>query len=102
VGVSERFEIGEIAIFVNPESPRHLTECCIVEGLQQGRIVDDTTMTWRSGEFYRVTFSGDEIRYAAEPHQLRKRPGQEAPPQAKREPLGSWENCPFRPDLVTH
>lgn len=96
----DSFKVGEIAIFVNPASPRHLEECCIVEGLQLGRIVDDATMTWRAGEFYRVTFSGDEMRYAAEPHQLRKKPGQPAPPEQKREAVGSWDNCVFRPGEV--
>jgi hypothetical protein len=101
----DTFKVGEIAIFVNPSSPRHLEECCVVEGLQPGKIVDDATMTWRSGEFYRVTFEGDEIKYAAEPHQLRKKPGEELPPAAKREPVGSWDECVFRPseqEITSH
>jgi hypothetical protein len=93
----DTFKVGEIAIFCNPSSPRHLEECCIVEKLQPGKIVDDATMTWRPGEFYRVTFDGDDIRYAAEPHQLRKKPGEELPPESKREPVGSWDDCAFRP-----
>jgi len=97
----DTFKVGEIAIFCNPASPRHLEECCVVEGLQPGKIVDDATMTWRSGEFYRVTFAGDDIRYAAEPHQLRKKPGPEVPPSAKREPVGSWDECVFKPEEVT-
>ncbi len=97
----DRFEIGEIAIFCNPSSPRHLEECCVVERLQPGRIVDDATMTWREGVFYRVTFAGDEIRYAAEPHQLKKKPGPEVPPDAKREPVVSWDDCVFRPSRET-
>ncbi len=97
----DTFKVGEIAIFCNPSSPRHLEECCIAEGLQPGRIVDDATMTWRPGEFYRVTFAGDEIKYAAEPHQLRKKPGPEVPPAAKREPVGSWDDCVFRPQEET-
>ena len=92
----DSFKVGEIAIFCNPSSPRHLEECCIVEGLQAGRIVDETTMTWRPGQFYRVTF-GDEMKYAAEPHQLRKKPGPQVPPKAKRESVGSWDNCAFQP-----
>jgi hypothetical protein len=95
--MSTRFDIGEIAIFVNPASPRHMEECCIVEGLQPGRIVDDATMAWRAGEFYRVTFDGDDIKYAAEPHQLRKKPGPGLPPETKREPLASWDDCAFQP-----
>jgi hypothetical protein len=93
----DTFKVGEIAIFCNPSSPRHLEECCVVEGLQAGRIVDDATMTWRAGEFYRVTFAGDELKYAAEPHQLRKKPGPEVPPEGKREPVGSWDECVFQP-----
>lgn len=92
------FQIGEIAIFVNSASPRHLEECCIVEGLQAGRIVDDATLTWRAGEFYRVTFANDSIKYAAEPHQLRKRPGSEAPLRTKKESVGSWDDCVFKPN----
>ena len=95
----DTFKIGEIAIFVNPESPRHLEECCVVEGLKPGRIVDDATMTWRPGEFYRVTFGDDPIRYAADPHQLKKKPGPEVPPEARREPLGSWEAIGFKPKI---
>jgi hypothetical protein len=93
----DTFKVGEIAIFVNPSSPRHLEECCVVAGLQMGRIVDDATMTWRLGEFYRVTFGDDPIKYAAEPHQLRKKPGPDAPPEAKREPVVSWDECVFKP-----
>lgn len=95
----DTFKVGEIAIFVNPESPRHLEECSVVEGLQPGRIVDDATMTWRAGVFYRVMFSDDPIKYAAEPHQLKKKPGPELPPEAKREQLGSWEAIGFKPKI---
>ena len=98
---SDSFKIGEIAIFVNPSSPRHLEECLIVEGLQPGKIVDDATMTWTAGEFYRVTFGEDPIRYAAQAHQLRKKPGPDAPPASKREPVGSWDDCIFKPSEET-
>jgi hypothetical protein len=99
----DKFEVGEVAIFVNPESPRHLEDCTIVGGLQVGQIIDESSMSplKLNAMVYAVTFAsdGDDIRRFAEPHQLRKKPPPEVPPESKREQLGSWDAIGFRPKV---
>lgn len=83
--MSERFEVGEVAIYHRPESNWHGLEVLIVSGIETRTCIDEVTGI-------RGTFAGHEVefsdpvaemaqergyRWLAEPHELRKR----RPPQ---------------------
>lgn len=94
-----KFAVGEIAL-IAPAPPGHDNmygfapgeEVTIMEPLKIRRF-NDGERHW----CYIVRRGDDAHDYRARPSWLRKRP----PKEQKRETLGEWELCPWRPSQAT-
>ncbi len=79
--MSDRFEVGEVAIYNRPESAYHGIEVTVISNLQQRSFFDTVTGTKGNVAFgYEIEVPGlwsVGVYYFAEPHELRKR----RPPQ---------------------
>lgn len=99
--MSEHFEVGEIAIYVRPGSPRYGTEVRILSGLRSvSELHDVLTGENVQGPLrcYAVTNPYGSSRHGyCLPQNLRKK----KPPQRDIDQKVSWSDCIWKPAWVT-
>lgn len=92
------FRVGEVAIYWRPDInvPRNGEECVIVAPLAVGKMNDWRLLGHIEAARYLIKFAGDSVEYAAQPHELRKKP-------PKREDLQivRWDQCPWQPEKIS-
>ena len=95
--MNETFEVGEIAILNKPNSSWHGTEVIIAGPIHwTGWISIETGETHSPEPCYSVSGPDFLPGCVCPPRFLRKR----KPPEQKREQLGEWELCPWRPNTA--
>jgi len=100
--VAEKFEVGEVAIYVRPGSKSYGQEVTILSPLRLRRLWNREGTSFRLVEAHEVKFGEQTIGvnghpFGAVPEELRKKPPKVTP----REQVGEWELCPWQPDRQT-
>lgn len=93
--MSDKFEVGEVAIYVRPGSPSYGCEVTIASTLimsifntAEAPDVSDTAWVYLLDEICAET----GLQGCAEPHELRKKP-----PAREDHQLVKWSECPWQP-----
>jgi hypothetical protein len=97
---SERFEVGEIAIYVGTHRPWYGLQVTIVSDLELVEARDIATGLDVTEELHEIDVPVPHefhITYAA-PHELRKLP----PPGDDCYEPGQWDQCPWQPEHIRH
>lgn len=95
--MTDKFEIGEVAIYVRPGSPSFGVELTVCSKQLVFSAIDDRTGKRVRSIGYQVDCPqlDSKFRWFANAKHLRKKP---RPPE--RQELGEWDLCPWRPEKV--
>lgn len=99
--MTDKFEIGEVAIYVRPGSPYYGCEVMVTGPLELKRSIDLVLGQEVEAMGYQIYADSFEIypghdRYrSVRPEHLRKKPR-----SIDREATGEWDLCPWRPEKV--
>ena len=101
--VNDRFEIGEVAIYVKPGSPHYGKECVVISNLMRSatRLFDHVTGETNPNAGYlgyqiECEWRGNWPRFWARPEWLRKKK-----PRRELDQIVKWADCHWRPRKVT-
>ncbi len=99
--MADKFEIGEVAIYVRPGSPYYGREVEIIQGpVQCIPTTDHMGVETAPYVGYQISnFDGDDRRITqlSRPEWLRKK----KPPRREIDQIVSWEDCAWKPQTVT-
>lgn len=103
--MTDKFEIGEVAIYVREGSPNYGKEVIVASDIELCLIKNGFSGKTIPSQSHRIEVPSDwifgpysmpaEVPRRAKPEWLRKKPRQPV-----RESLGDWELCPWRPERV--
>ena len=99
--MTDKFEIGEVAIYVRPGSPFYGAEVKILSGLIfQNRVQDHLTGEYRDGgwRYFIDIPTGNPNGFTADPEWLRKK----KPPRREIDEVTTWDKCLWKPREVEH
>lgn len=98
--MSEKFEVGEVAIWIKP-GPNYGMEVTILSPLKLARVTDSNTGIVRKDLFHQIEppdnvvygpYGSIDPRRWASPQYLRK-----LPPKREDHQLVKWSECPWQP-----
>lgn len=90
--MTEKFEVGEVAIYVRHESKRYGEEVTVVGCLMRRSGIDTHTGKLLEADGYAAE-SRDGVKFNVLPEWLRKK----KPPQRELDRKVSWEDCYWKP-----
>ncbi len=96
--MADKFEIGEVAIYVRPGSPYYGQEVEILGGLTRYEPTQDH-LGLEAAPYVGYQISsliGDDWVMVSRPEWLRKK----KPPRREMDQIVSWEDCAWRPATV--
>lgn len=95
--MSDTFEVGEVALVNKADSPWYGREVTVTGPLRITTYLDiHTGVIWPAEPCYDITLSWKPGPYVSPPRFLRKKR-----PPPKKEDIGEWELCPWRPEGVS-